>query len=59
MNNNNYLKLPPNKIEVFEGKVEWGEGEMDIYTDKGFYLQDILYHKYDKRKVRITIELLD
>jgi chaperonin cofactor prefoldin len=58
MSKDNFLKNPPNDIEVFEGEVKTIEDMVDILTDKGEYLQDILYHMYYGKKVRVTIEIM-
>ncbi|WPQ59954.1 hypothetical protein [Paenibacillus polymyxa] len=58
MNKDNFLRNTPKEIEIFEGEVKTVEDTIDILTDKGEYLQDVLYHMYLDKKVRITIEIL-
>ena len=58
MNKDNFLKNTPKVIERFEGEVKTVEDSIDILTDRGEYLQDIFYHMYLDKKVRITIEII-
>lgn len=63
MTGEEYLKQPPEKVEVLEGEVSIFDDEMDILTDKGELLTDILYAKYYSKefgtKLKITIEILE